>query len=137
MFKSVNWIGVIVAAIVMYVIGWLWYSMLFKAQYMAAMPNAGAAMPTTTYLYGFINTLVAAIGLGLVAPRLGDGWGGGAKAGLMVGIFFAATTLMMGYIYGNMPKDLLWIDLGYLLVMYVVGGAIVCGLSLGRRVVAA
>ncbi len=137
MIKNVNWIGVIVAAIVMYVIGWLWYAMIFKAQYMAAMPTAGAAMATTTYVYGFINTLVVAIGLGIVAPRLGDGWAGGAKAGLIIGVFFAATTLMMGYIYGNMPKDLLWVDLGYLLVMYIVGGAIVCGLSLGRRVVAA
>ena len=133
MFKSVNWIGVIVAAIVMYVIGWLWYAMLFKAQ----MPSGGAAMPTPTYVYGFINTLVAAIGLGLVAPRLGDGWAGGAKAGLMIGIFFAATTMMMGYIYSVVPRELPWIDLGYLLVMYVVGGAIVGGLSLGRRVVAA
>ena len=136
MIKNVNWIGVIVAAIVMYVIGWLWYAMIFKAQYAAAMPNAGDAMATTTYVYGFINTLVVAIGLGIVAPRLGDGWAGGAKAGLIIGVFFACTTLAMGYIYGNMPKDLLWIDLGYLLVMYIVGGAIVCGLSLGRRVAA-
>ncbi len=137
MIKNVNWIGVIVAAIVMYVIGWLWYSMVFKAQYMAAMPDAGAAMATTTYVYGFINTLVAAIGLGIVAPRLGDGWAGGAKAGLIIGFFFAATTLMMGYIYGDMPKSLMWIDLGYVLVMYIVGGAIVCGLRLGRTAAAA
>jgi hypothetical protein len=136
MLKNVNWIGVIVAAIVMYVIGWLWYGMLFKAQYDAAMPTE-TAMATTTYVYGFINTLVVAIGLGVVAPRLGDGWAGGAKTGLIVAIFFAITTLMMGYIYGNMPKNLLWMDVGYLLVMYVVGGAIVGGLSLGRRVAAA
>ena len=132
MFKSVNWIGVIVAAIVIYVIGWLWYGMLFKAQYMAAMPDAGAAMPTTTYVYGFINTLIAAIGLGLVAPRLGDGWAGGAKAGLIIGFFVACTTEAMGFIYGGRDMSLMPIDFGYLLVMYIVGGAIVCGLRLGR-----
>ena len=137
MLKNVNWIGVIVAAIAMYVIGWLWYAMLFKAQYDAAMPNTEMAMATTTYVYGFINTLVVAIGLGIVAPRLGDGWGGGAKAGLILCVFFGLTTLMMGYIYGAMPKNLLWIDVGYMLVMYIVGGAIVGGLILGRRAVAA
>lgn len=137
MFKDVNWIGVIVAAIVMYLIGWLWYDMLFKAQYMAAMPNQAADMSTTVMVKGFVNTLIAAIGLGLIAPRLGDSWAGGAKAGLMLAFFFACTTAAMNYIYGPVPMSLFPIDMGYLLVSYLIGGAIVCGLRLGRRVVAA
>jgi hypothetical protein len=137
MFRNINWIGVIVAAIVIYLIGWLWYDMAFKAQYMAAMPSQTGDMSTTVMIKGFVNTLIAAIGLGLIAPRLGDGWAGGAKAGLMLGFFFACTTAAMGYIYGAMPMSLFPIDMGYLLVSYAIGGAIVCGLRLGQRVAAA
>jgi uncharacterized protein DUF1761 len=133
MFRNVNWIGVIVAAIVMYMIGWVWYDMLFKAQYLGAMPAQPNADMTKSMIYGAINTLVAAIGLGIVVPRLGDGWMGGAKTGLIAAIFFAGTTEAMGFIYGGRPSSLIGIDFGYLIVMYVVGGAIVGGLRLGRR----
>ena len=135
MFKNINWVGVIVAAIVMYLIGWVWYDMLFKAQYMALMPmpEPAANEMTMSMVKGFINTLIAAIGLGICVPRLGDGWAGGAKSGLIVGFFFACTTAAMGFIYGGMPWGAAWISLGYLLVSYVVGGAIVGGLRLGRK----
>jgi hypothetical protein len=136
MFKNINWIGVIVATIVMYLVGWVWFDMLFKATYAAAMPSM-TEPGTPAMLKGFVNTLISAIGLGILAPRLGEGWGGGAKTGLIAGFFFACTTVAIGYIYGGMPMSLFPIDLGYLLVSYILGGAIVGGLNLGRRVVTA
>ena len=139
MLKSVNWVGVIVATIVVWLLGWLWYGMVFEAKWMAltGMTEADAAASgMTPMVLGFLNTLLTVIGLGLIVPRLGDGWMGGAKTGLLAGLLFACTTAAMGFIYTKQDTGLIPIDFGYLIVLYVVAGAIVGGLRMGKPSVA-
>lgn len=133
---GVNWIGVIVACIVTWLIGWVWYDMLFGAAWMAAMKLTEAqiaAMGYTPMIFGFLNGLIACVGLGLLVPRFGGDLMGGVKAGLLAGIFFACTTEAMGFIYGGKDQALIPIDFGYLLVLYVVAGAIIGGLKFGGK----
>ncbi|MDO1560477.1 DUF1761 domain-containing protein [Brevundimonas sp. 2R-24] len=134
--KGVNWTAVVIAAIVMYLIGWLWYGMLFEAQWMALSGVTAEQMAqggTTAMILGAVNSLVTAVGLGWAVPRLGGGgWVGGARTGFLIGLFFACTSLAYAFIYGGAPTGLIPIDGGHFLVIYTVGGAVIGGLKLGR-----
>ena len=134
--KGVNWIGVVLAAVVSYLIGWVWFDPLFGAAWLAEMKMteeqmaAAGAMPM---ILGFVNTLVTCVGLGLLVPRLEGTLMGGLKTGVLAAIFFAGTTSAMNYIYGGDSQKLVMIDFGYMLVMYAVAGAIIGGLKLGKK----
>jgi len=134
--KGVNWIGVIIAAIVGWLIGYVWYDMAFGATWLAEMKmteeQAQAAGMAPMFL-GLANGLVTCIGLGLVVPRLENSLMGGLKTGLLAGIFFAGTTSAMNYIYGGHSMTLTLINVGYILVMYAVAGAIIGGVKFGKK----
>jgi len=134
--KGVNWVGVAIATIVVWLIGYLWYGMLFAEAWMAAMNMTKESMDQsdmTPMILGFVNTLVTCVGLGLIVPKVEDGLMGGLKTGLMAGVFFACTTEAMGFIYGGKSQALIPIDFGYLLVLYAVAGAIIGGVKLGKK----
>ena len=134
--KGVNWIGVAVATIVVWLIGYAWYGMIFAEAWMKAMNMTKESMDSsdmTPMILGFVNTLVTCIGLGLLVPRLDDSLMGGLKTGLLTGIFFACTTEAMGFLYGGKAQSLIPIDFGYLLLLYAVAGAIIGGLKLRKK----
>lgn len=134
--NGVNWVGVIIACIVTWLIGYVWYDMAFGATWLAEMKmtkEQAAAAGMTPMFLGLANGLVTCIGLGLLVPRLDNSLMGGLKTGLLAGVFFAATTSAMNYIYGGDSVTLTMINVGYLLVMYVVGGAIVGGVRFGKK----
>jgi hypothetical protein len=134
--KGVNWIGVVVATIVAYLIGWVWFDVVFGAAWMAEMHMTEAqvkAMGKMPMILGFVNTLVTCVGLGLLVPRLDDSLMGGLKTGLLAAIFFAGTTAAMDYIYAGASQKLLLIDVGYMLVMYAAAGAIIGALKFGKK----
>ncbi|MBX7249312.1 MAG: DUF1761 domain-containing protein [Caulobacteraceae bacterium] len=134
--KGVNWAGVVVAAVVVWLVGYVWYDMLFGAAWLREMhmtEEQAMAGGMTPLFLGALNTLVMCLGLGLLVPRLGDGLMAGVKAGLLGGIFFAATNQWQGAIYGGDSNTLLMIDVGYILVGYAVGGAIIGALRFGKK----
>lgn len=142
MMKGINWAGVVAAAVVSMAIGFLWYGMVFEAQWVALMnltPEQTAATSTPLMMtLGFVNTAVMAVGLGwLVARTAASGWMGGAKVGLGAGVFFAATTGMLDYFYSGMNMGLMPINIGYLLVVYTVAGALVGGVKMPAKATAA
>lgn len=128
---KLNWLGVIVATVAAFMIGWLWYGMIFEAQWMALSgvdPDAGSS--TTAMALGVLQTLVVMIGLGWLIGRLGDGWMNGLKTGVMACVFFALTTSAYAFIYGGENMGLLPIDWGHMLAVYGIGGAIIGGLKM-------
>jgi hypothetical protein len=135
--KGINWLGVIVALIAGQAIGFLWYGMVFTETWMqlkGVTEADAAATQTTSMAYGAVNQLVVAVGLGWAVAALGrQSWMGGAQVGLFAAIFFAATTLAQNFIYGMENTGLIPIEGGYLLVSYLVMGAIVGGLRLKSK----
>ena len=51
-----------------------------------------------------------------------------AKAGLTAGVFFGLATMSLRFIYGDDNRGLIPIDGGYMLIQYVVSGALIGGL---------
>ena len=137
--KGINWAGVIAAVVVGQVIGFLWYGMIFEEQWMAlsgVTPSGDAA--NTAMALGVVNQLVVAVGLGWLVNALGNATlVGGAKTGLLAGVFFAATTAAQNFIYGQANTGLIPIDIGYLLVAYTAMGAAAGAVKLGSKSAAA
>jgi hypothetical protein len=127
---GINWLAVIVAAVVYFVLGALWYSPLLFAKpfiryrFGGEMPQGQGGQPLE-YLVTFIVDLVAAVVLAIFvdvagAATLIDGIG----VGLLAAVGFAATSTFVYNVFSG-PHRMLWvIYTGYLLVAFAIMGAI-------------
>ncbi|WP_296818712.1 DUF1761 domain-containing protein [Brevundimonas sp.] len=136
MFKGTNWIGVIVAGIVTWLIGALWYGMIFKDAWIAATgvdPDAAASSGMTPMILGFGIQLLIAVGMGWLVPRMADGWMGGLRTGLFSWVFLGMPVQAYGFVYMTEPMEVLPMDFGYVAVTFMLSGAIVGGLRFGPK----
>ena len=129
---KLNWLGVIVATVVAFFVGFLWYGLIFAEQWMALTgvtdEGSGNAM---WMLLGVVQTFVTMVGLAWFIARDGAaGWMAGLKIGLVAGVCFALMTSAYGFIYQTSAMGLLPIDWSHLLVVYALGGAIIGGLKM-------
>ncbi len=129
--NRINWLGVAVATVVAFFIGFLWYGLIFQEQWIALTgvtdEGSGNAM---WMLLGVVQTFITMVGLGWFIGSDGSGWMQGLKIGLIAGVCFALMTSAYGFIYQTSPMALLPIDWSHLLVVYAVGGAIIGGLRM-------
>lgn len=132
--NRINWLGVAVATVVAFFVGFLWYGLIFQEQWMAltGVTDEGSG-DSMWMLLGVVQTFVTMVGLGWFIGREGGGWMNGLKIGLIAGVCFALMTSAYGFIYQTSPMGLLPIDWSHLLVVYAVGGAIIGGLRMKPR----
>lgn len=132
--KGINWIGVLAALAASQAIGFVWYGMLFSAQWMALTGIAVSDGESSFAMaLGALQNLVIAIGLGWLIARTGmAGWVGGARAGLIACVFFGLATMSLRFIYGDDNPGVIPIDGGYMLIQYLVSGALIGGVRLGK-----
>ncbi len=124
----VNYLAVLVAAVAVFVLGWLWYSpLLFYKPWMrlrgmdpvAAM--AGAKMPGGKLLIELARCLVLAYVIArLVIPLGVGGWLGAAELGLVFWIAFPVVLLTGSVIWENVPWKVAAIHAGDWLVKMLV-----------------
>jgi len=129
----VTYLPVIVAAVVVFVLGWLWYSpLLFYKPWMrlrgmdpvAAM--AGATMPAGKLLIELVRCLVLAYVIAhFVALLGGSSWMGAVHLGLFLWIGFPVILLTGSVIWENVPWKVAAIHAGDWLVKMLVISIIV------------
>jgi len=129
-FVAINWLAVIVAAVVAFFIGAVWYSFLFRTQWMAAIGAPAADRPATALprllAINFSGNLLLAIVLAEFLAALGDvTFASGVTIGLVAWVGFVANVLAVNYAFANRPRLLTLIDGGHWLVVLVVSGAII------------
>ena len=132
-FAGINFLAVLIAAVVAWLASAGWYMSLGKI-YQAAqgktpeqckvdMQKPGAFLP---FLYAFIGNLVIAWMLAGVLGHLGQVT---LKNGVITGAFlwfgFILTTMVVNFCFSGRDKRLLLIDLGNWLIALVVMGAII------------
>ena len=133
MTAKLNWLGIIVATVVAFFVGFLWYGVLFQARWMELTGVTGESDPMWMLL-GLVQTFVTMVGLGWFIARDGSsGWMAGLKIGLVAGVCFALMTSAYGFIYQTSPMGLLPIDWSHLLVVYAVGSALIGGLRMKAK----
>lgn len=130
--QSHNWLAIIVAAVVAFLIGGLWYSpLLFARQWMAAhahSPEDVARMKADApraYGISLVGFLVMAFILQMVLNHVdAHTWQSGALWAAHLWLGFAVTIGLMANVYSGKSFSVFLIDAGYQLVYFLVMGAI-------------
>ena len=131
--KTTNHFAVVVAAIVFFMLGAGWYTVLAdpwaagvgKTMAQLKTEGGGSAMPM---VLGFVAILVMCYTLNSLLNRLGDTTaGGGAKVGAFIALGFVAANIALNYAFELRGVTLWTINTGYVLVGLTVAGAIIGG----------
>jgi hypothetical protein len=143
-YPPINWLAVFVAAIVIFVLGGLWYSpVLFAKRWIALQGKteeqmraeaASANMPLL-YVGAAVTSVLIAFALALILahigrdPAMAEAGGGvsahhGALIGFVCWLGFAASTSYATATFSGKPKQLWFIDTAYNLVCFVIAGII-------------
>jgi xanthine/uracil/vitamin C permease (AzgA family) len=128
-----NYIHVLVVAVAGFLLGWLWYGVLFGRMWMVEMkitPEMAAEEKAkggmaAYFIKGFLFTLLSTFGLAaLIAAHGSPNWKHGAAYGLFVGLFVAAMRKLNDAVWEKKSFRLQAINVGHELVVYAIQGAI-------------
>jgi hypothetical protein len=125
---TVNYLAVLVAAITVFVLGWLWYSpLLFFKPWMRARgmdpaaAMAGAKMPAGKLVIEFVRCFVLAYIITRFVALLGiTSWMGAVHFGVMLWIGFPVILLIGSILWDNTPRKVAAIHAGDWLVKILV-----------------
>jgi hypothetical protein len=129
--KPVNHVAVLVAAVVFFAIGAVWYT-VFSVPWLAGIgktveqlmkDNGGSPAP---YIVGFLAIVVMCYTLNWIVQRgLEPSAGSGALAGATVAFGIVGATLALNYGFEARGVTLWFINAGYVLIGLVITGAII------------
>lgn len=132
-FAGVNYLAVLLAAFASFMLGWVWYGMLFQKQWMAATGKTAEEckdqkMPMGLMALTFAALLVMALMLAGIIGHLGPS-GYTVKNGMVSGgavwLGFVITTMLVNHGYGGVKRALTVIDGGHWLAVLLLQGAVI------------
>ena len=128
---AVNWLAIVVAAVIQFVVGFLWYSpMLFGNQWMKLSgikpdPKVKPSAMMMPMVGMFVLTLITAFVLsGFIGYAGAKGAVDGALVGVMAWLGFMATTHASSVLFERKPKALYVLNVGHMLAAMALAGAI-------------
>lgn len=125
---DVNYLAVLLAALSAFVIGGLWYSVLFGKPWMALTGQSEEKLksgnPAIIFGGAFLLNLVAAFVLALWLKERAADVQDAASAGFAVGLCLVATSVGVNYLFERRPLGLWLINAGYITVQFTAMGAI-------------
>jgi len=132
-FTEMNWLAVLVAAVLYFMLGALWYSKaLFGNTWIKATgidmnkPDAQKGMGGVM-AFTFILVVITCIGLGILVHRLVlESLMSGIKLGLLTGICFTSVGICINHLYQSKPKILWLIDGGYHIIGSIIAAIVLC-----------
>ena len=128
---GINWLAVIVAAIVIYAVGFVIYGVLMsEAQNMAmsGMTEGEKAVALSRMMYSPVMPIMTAVFMAVLFK-----WGqvadatAGAKWGVVIALASAVPTMLYGWVYGGLPTNMTMVDCAHLLLGHIAAGAILGG----------
>ncbi len=131
-FAGVNYLAIVAAAVASFLLGWLWYGVLFKNQWMAAQGKdpeecKDQEMPVAHMVITFVALVVMSLMLAGIMGHLGAA-GYTVKNGIISGaaiwLGFVITTMIVNHGFGGAKAALTAIDGGHWLAVLVVQGAV-------------
>lgn len=133
-FAGLSLFAIVLAAVVSFMFGWLWYGILFPKQWMAAAGKTEADLkaqggPTPTpFVISFVALLVMAWVLAGVIGHPGTGaitLRSGVIAGALMWLGFVATTLAVNHTFQGAKPVLTLLDGGHWLGVLLLQGAVI------------
>lgn len=127
---SFNWLAIALAAVSSFVIGGLWYSLLFARPWQRAAGVTDEQLKSGTARV-FIGSLILAIVMAIsLAAFIGtNGLAFGILAGLATGATFVAAAFGVNYLFERRSPVLFAINGSYNVVSFTVMGAIIGALQ--------
>jgi hypothetical protein len=117
----INWLAVIVGAIVYFFFGYLWYGLLFAKQWTALEGSIPMNPGATPYIVSAAVALLLSFGVAIALSHDDNRTAAhGAQFGIFFGLFFLASTLLQAYMYEGRPLALWAINAGYLVAGLVI-----------------
>lgn len=133
-FAGLNYFAIVVAAVVSFMFGWLWYGVLLSKQWLDAVGKSekelkgdGGPSPIP-FVIAFIAQLVMAWMLAGIIGHLGPGevtLGNGLISAFFVWLGFVITTLAVNYTFQGAKAALTLIDGGHWLCVLLLQGAVI------------
>lgn len=128
-FSAVNWLAVVVAAVVAWLFGAVWYTALSKPWLKAAkLDPATMSKSKLPFVISFIAELIMALVVALVVGAMTGGEPAlvaGLVFGFVLWLGFVATTLTANHRYENFGWDLTLIDGGHWLGVLLIIGVVI------------
>jgi hypothetical protein len=126
--SQVNWLSVVVATLVSFVIGSLWYSPLlfgkiWQAELKLSDEEIGKANMPLIFASSFVLSFIGALFLDMLIGEDAS-TGSGFLAGLIVGLAWIATSFGTNYLFARRSFKLYLIDAGYFVVLFPIMGVI-------------
>ena len=131
-FNNINFVAVLVASILAFGIGVVWYTALFGKSWEAEVKLTKEQLEKPNYLqtYGgsFVLMIVMMTILSVILKSVGineDGeWLEGAKTGLVLGLTMSATSIGINYLYQFKSIKLFAIDASYQTIFLTLGAIV-------------
>jgi len=127
---QINWIAVIASTVAAFIFGGLWYGPLFSKPWMREMGVGRDFKPRVArpVLFGMAITLnfVAAVVFAAFvgpAPSLPAALGTGSA----IGLAWVAPSMLIAYLFAGRCLTLVAIDAGFVVVQFILFGAILFG----------
>ena len=123
---NINWLAVLLAALASFIVGGLWYSVLFAKvwQREAGVTDEQLKHGTVRVFVG--SFLLAAVMAVVLAAFIGSGGAGfRALAGLATGAAWVAAALGVNYLFERRSLTLFAINASYNIVTFTAMGAII------------
>jgi hypothetical protein len=125
-----NYAAVFIAAIAYWLLGAVWYGVLFGARWMVlenvSVEQAKSMNPVLPYVVSFVLNILIAYSLAQICIwRNANTIGRGASVGVLVWIGFIGPITYTTYMYEMRPKELFAINQFYPLAGMVLMGAII------------
>lgn len=125
---SINFIAVLVCAVLYFCLGSLWFSGLFGAMWVEELQkiNVTITPPTPADLklkmgLTFVCNLIASLDMALIVHVTGSTTVfSGLQLGMLVAIGFVATSMGAAYVWASRPLKLSIIDIGYPMVGVII-----------------
>ena len=128
--SSINWLAVLVAAIIQFVIGWAWYSPYLFGRKWLALKGAGAdpmkgQSPAKAMAGSFVAGLISAAVLAYMVVLTGvTTFGGGLWLGTLLWLGFVGAVMITDVLFDGKKPGLYLISAGYFLVAFALMGAV-------------
>jgi uncharacterized protein DUF1761 len=132
-FAHLPWLGIIVATVVSFMLGGLWFSpLLFANRWIAALGKTKEQLgkPGPALAGSFLATLITAIAVALIESKMPNlTIGGAVRLGLVIGVMIYAVGTASDYAFTNWPRTVYYIQAGYHVVTITLIATIIRAFS--------
>ena len=121
---DVNWLAVVVCAVISMVIGFIWYGPLFSkpwANMTGWTEEKIAALPKSNMVRSYVLAFIAAFVIALVLAATGsDSIGSGITTAVILWVGFTGATIGVNMLFERRPIALFSIESGYHLAAMII-----------------